>query len=374
MSFQSHKRVRRRPQVLQRPRGIIHPRVQKVGPQHFGIVAVDDPTTGKVQQTVVAQVAGVVYGTDSPGFYLFQVFTALILFLAANTSFNAFPRLAAILAQDGYMPRQFAFRGDRLAFTLGILLLGGISAGMLLLFRGETTALIPLYAVGVFVSFTISQAGMVRHWRQSHDPGWHHRLAINAFGCVLTGVVSVVVLIAKSPESLLVAVIIPTLVAMMLFIHHQYAGQAAELEVRPEAVIGPPHREERVVIPVPGLTRAVVQAVNFGRSISENVVCVHITDELAAGEALRERFERQLPGVPVVIVESPFRSLVNPFVAYLDVTYTDPDIVVIVVLPEYVGKHLWDRILYNQVTNRLRRALVGRPHTVIATIPYRGEW
>jgi len=139
-------------------------------------------------------------------------------------------------------------------------------------------------------------------------------------------------------------------------------------------VIGPPHREERVVIPVPGLTRAVVQAVNFGRSISENVVCVHITDELTAGEALRERFERQLPGVPVVIVESPFRSLVNPFVAYLDVTYTDPDIVVIVVLPEYVGKHLWDRILYNQVTNRLRRALVGRPHTVIATIPYRGEW
>ncbi|MFI5261641.1 MAG: APC family permease [Candidatus Limnocylindrales bacterium] len=342
--------------------------------QHFGVVAVDDPTTGKVEQTVVAQVAAIVYGPDSLGFYLFQVFTALILFLAANTSFNAFPRLAAILAQDGYMPRHFAFRGDRLAFTLGILLLGGISAGVLVLFHGETTALIPLYSVGVFVSFTISQGGMVRHWHLSHDQGWHQRLAINAFGCALTAVVSVVVVVAKAPSSLLVAIIIPTLVAMMLFIHRQYSGQAKELEVRPEAVIGPPHREERVVIPVPGLTRAVVQAVNFGRSISENVVCVHVTDDLAAGEALRERFERQLPGVPVVIVESPFRSLVNPFVAYLDVTYTDPKIIVIVVLPEYVGKHWWDRVLYNQVTNRLRKALVGRPHTVIATIPYRGEW
>jgi amino acid transporter len=341
--------------------------------QHLGVVPIDDPTTGKVQQTVVAQVASLVYGADSPGFYLFQIFTALILFLAANTSFNAFPRLAAILAQDGYMPRHFAFRGDRLAFTLGILLLGAISAGVLLLFRGETTALIPLYSVGVFVSFTISQGGMVRHWRQTREPGWRRRMAINAFGCALTGVVSVVVLVAKSPESLLVAVIIPTLVGLMLFIHHEYRSQAQELEVRPDVVIGPPHRKQRVVIPVPGLTRAVVTAVNFGRSISDNVVCVHITDDLEAGERVRARFERQLPGVPVVIVESPFRSLVNPFVAYLDVTYTDPEIITIVVLPEYVGRHFWDRVLYNQVTNRLRQALVGRPHTVIATIPYRRD-
>ncbi len=186
--------------------------------------------------------ASLVYGANSPGFYLFQVFTALILFLAANTSFNAFPRLAAILAQDGYMPRHFAFRGDRLAFTLGILLLGGISAIVLLIFGGETTALIPLYSVGVFVSFTISQGGMVRHWRQTHDPGWGRRMAINAFGCALTGVVSVVVLVAKAPESLLVAVIIPTLVGLMLFIHHEYQSQAQELEV-------PPGRRHRAAAP-----------------------------------------------------------------------------------------------------------------------------
>ena len=341
--------------------------------QHLGIVPVDNPVTGKVQQTVVAQVASAVYGQDSIGFYLFQTFTALILFLAANTSFNAFPRLAAILAQDAYMPRHFAFRGDRLAFTLGILLLGGISAALLIAFGGQTTALIPLYAVGVFVSFTISQAGMVRHWLGDRTRGWQYRISINAVGCLLTGVVSVVVLVEKAPSSLLVAVIIPLLVAMMLFIHRQYHSQGRELEVRPSAVIGPPRRAERVVIPVPGLTRAVVQAVNFGRAISSEVLCVHVTDDIEAGEALRARFERQLPGVPFVIVESPLRALVQPFVAYLDVTSKDPEMITIVVLPEYVGRHWWDRILYNQLAASLRRALVGRPHTVIATVPYRGE-
>jgi amino acid transporter len=339
----------------------------------FGLVPVDDPVTGTVRETVVAQVAATVYGSGSIGFYLFQAFTALILFLAANTSFNAFPRLAAILAQDGFMPRHFGLRGDRLAFTLGIALLGGISAALLAFFGGETTLLIPLYSVGVFVSFTISQAGMVRHWLAERTSGWRHRLGINAFGAVLTGVVAVVVTVFKAPESLLVAVIIPVLVGVMLFIERQYAQQERELQVRPGVVIGPPHRKERVVIPIPGMTRAVVQAVNFGRTISEDVLVVHVTDDVGAAEALRERFERQMPGVPMVIVESPFRSLIRPFVTYLDVTTTDPEIVTIVVLPEYVARHWWDRLLYNQVTNSLKRALLGRPNTVVTTVPYRRE-
>jgi amino acid transporter len=339
----------------------------------FGLVPIDDPVTGTVRQTVVAQVAATVYGSGSIGFYLFQAFTALILFLAANTSFNAFPRLAAILAQDGFMPRHFGLRGDRLAFTLGIALLGGVSAALLAFFGGETTLLIPLYSVGVFVSFTISQAGMVRHWLAERTSGWRHRLGINAFGAVLTGVVAVVVTVFKAPESLLVAVIIPVLVGVMLFIERQYAQQERELQVRPEAVIGPPHRKERVVIPIPGMTRAVVQAVNFGRTISKDVLVVHVTDDVEAAEALRERFERQMPGVPMVIVESPFRALIRPFVTYLDVTTTDPEMVTIVVLPEYVARHWWDRLLYNQVTNSLKRALLGRPSTVVTTVPYRRE-
>jgi hypothetical protein len=339
----------------------------------FGLVPLDDPATGKVSQTIIAQVAAVVYGSGSIGFYLFQLFTALILFLAANTAFNAFPRLAAILAQDGFMPRQFSFRGDRLAFSLGIVVLGVVAAALVVIFGGQTTALIPLYSVGVFVSFTISQSGMVRHWLHERTPGWHYRISINAVGALLTGVVAVVVTVFKAPESLLVAVVIPILVGIMLFIERQYRQQAKELEVRPETVIGPPHRKERVVIPVPGINRAVVQAVNFGRTISEDVMVVHVTDDVESAEALRARFEHQMPGVSMVIVESPFRSLIRPFVTYLDVITTDPEMITIVVLPEYVARHWWDRLLYNQVTNGLKRALLGRANTVVTTVPYRRE-
>ncbi len=212
----------------------------------FGIVPVPD-------KTVISQVATAVYGSDTVGFYLFQGFTALILILAANTSYNAFPRLAAIVALDSYMPRHFSFRGDRLAYTLGIAILSGLAITLVILFGGDTHALIPLYSVGVFVSFTLSQGGMVRHWHRVQGDGWRRRLATNAVGCALTAVVSVVVLIEKAPSSLLVAVIIPTLVLMMLFIHRQYQHTSEELKVRPDLIIGPPRRQERAVIPVPGL-------------------------------------------------------------------------------------------------------------------------
>jgi amino acid transporter len=324
--------------------------------------------------TVVAQVAARVYGSGSIGFYLFQAFTALLLFLAANTSFAAFPRLGAILAQDGFMPRQFAFRGDRLAFTAGIILLGLVAAALVTLFGGSTHALIPLYAVGVFIDFTISQSGMVRHWAREKPRGWRWRLAINAFGAILTGIIAVVVTLAKAPTSLVVIGLIPILVATMLFIRKEYREVGEELELRPEQVIGPPRKRERVIVPVPGLSRAVVQAVNFGRAISEDVRAVHITDDAEGAQRLRYDWERQLPGVPLVIVESPYRSLVRPFVAYLEVMAPpDPDTITIVVLPEYVPRHWWERLLYGQVTRRLREALLGRPNTVVAAVPYRRE-
>jgi hypothetical protein len=324
--------------------------------------------------TVVAEVASTVFGTDSAGFYLFQAFTALILVLAANTSFNAFPRLAAILAVDGFMPRQFAFRGDRLAYTLGIVLLSGAAAALVIWFQGDTHDLIPLYSVGVFVSFTLSQSGMVRHWLADRVPGWRWRLGINAIGAVLTGVVLVVVLVSKAPQSLLVAVIIPVLVGMMLFISREYRNVAGELALRPDQTFGAPRKRNRVIIPVPGISRAVVQSVQFGRSLTDDVRAVHITEDADEALALRKDWEARLPGVPLVIVETPYRSLVTPFLHYLDVMApSDKDTVTIVVLPEYVPRHWWDRILYNQTANRLKRALVGRPDTVVADVPYARE-
>ncbi len=339
---------------------------------NFGITHIDLPE----KQTVISQIAGRVYGAGSIPFFLFQGFTALLLVLAANTSFNAFPRLLAILAIDGHMPRQFSFRGDRLAYSYGIIVLATVAASIIVIFNGETHLIIPLYAVGVFIDFTISQAGMIRHWRRTRPIGWRRRLAINAFGMTLTAIVAVVVTVAKAPQSLIVLVLIPVLVGVMSFIHRQYAGQEAELEVRPEFVVPLPHRTQRVVIPVNGINRAVVQAVVFGRTLATDVRAVYITEDPEAGDALRRKWERQVPGIPLVIVESPYRALVGPITAYLDVLdqqWPDDqlDPITIVVLPEYVARHWWDRLLYNQSAKRLKSALVGREHTVIADEPYR---
>ena len=336
------------------------------------------PTVGDIP-TTVSLVAGSTFGNGSVLFVLFQAATALILFLAANTSFNAFPRLGAILAVDGYMPRQFSYRGDRLAYSWGIIVLSTVAAFLIWLFRGNVTALIPLYSVGVFVCFTLSQIGMVKHWRSEHGPGWQWRMAINAFGAVLTAVVLVVVVSVKFVDgAYLVVILIPTLVAMMLFIHRQYDASRRELQVRQDLVFSPPHREERAVVPIAGVNRAVIQAVNVARSVADDVRAVFITENAEDGAVVRERWERQVPGVPLVVVESPYRALTGPLEAYLDVLDSawppdKPAPITFVVLPEYVARSWWERILYNQSAKRLRAALLGRPHTVVVNVPYRRE-
>jgi amino acid transporter len=338
----------------------------------FGIVPIDEPAP----RTVISQVAATIYGDGSIGFYLFQAFTALILFLAANTSYNAFPRLAAILAKDGYMPRQFSFRGDRLAFTSGVVILSLVAIALLIIFGGNTTALIPLYSVGVFVSFTISQSGMVRHWLRERAAGWSWKLGVNGFGAALTGAVAVVVLIAKAPTSLLVAVVIPALVVMMLFIHRQYRASAAQLAIDPDAVIPRPQRDDRVIVPVTGVNRAIVQAVNVGRSIGPDVRAVIVSDDGPAALAKREEWDRRFDDVPLDIVETEVRILLEPILAYLDhldaqLPAGQPAPMTFVIVPEFVPRHWWERGLYNQSAKRLRAALIGRPHTVVVDMAYR---
>ena len=329
--------------------------------------------------SIVALAARTAFGEGSALFITFAASTALILFLAANTSFNAFPRLAAILAEDGHMPRQFAFRGDRLAYSWGIVLLAGVAFALLWAFGGDTHALIPLYSVGVFLCFTLSQAGMIRHWLRVREPGWRWRLSVNALGCILTGVVLGIVVFEKFADgAYLVVILVPVLVGMMLFIKQQYSRSAAVLSIAPNVVVRPPHREERVVVPIPGLNRAVVQAINVGRSIDNDVRAVYITDDPGSAVQLRADFDRQVPGVPLVVVESPYRVLVGPMLAYLDVLDAawPPDKeapITFVVIPEYVARSWWERILYNQSAKRLRTALLGRPHTVVVDVPYRRE-
>jgi hypothetical protein len=329
--------------------------------------------------TAIAQLGAAVFGPGSLLFVALQIATALILFLAVNTSFNAFPRLAAILANDEFMPRQFSLRGDRLAFSWGIVVLAAIAGALIVLFQGDVHLLIPLYSVGVFVCFTLSQTGMVRHWFAVRDSGWWWRAGVNALGGVLTFIVLIVVASVKfGGGAWLVLVLIPLEVALFWFIHRQYAAARVHLALRPEQVVAAPHREERVVIPVNGLNRAVVHAVNVGRSMADDIRAVLVADDHDYAEEVQEAWARQVPGVPLVVVESPYRALTGPLLAYLDVLDQSwpPDKetpITFVVIPEFVPRHRWERLLYNQSTNQLKRALLGRPNTVVTNVPYRRE-
>ena len=329
--------------------------------------------------TVLAQIGGAVFGDGSIAFFVLQASAALILFLAANTSFNAFPRLAAILAADGYVPRQFAFRGDRLAFSWGIVVLATVAVAMLVIFGADTHALIPLYSVGVFICFTLSQTGMVRHWVKERSSGWAWRALVNGSGAVLTGVVFMVVAAVKFWDGAwMVLLFIPILIAMMLFVSHQYASSARQLTMRPGAAVPQPHRHNRVVIPISGVNRAVVQALNVARSITTDIRAVYVSDDAGHSDAVRELWAQAVPDVPLVLVESPYRALIAPVVAYLDVLDRSwpndkEEPITFVLIPEYVARRWWERMLYNQAAKQLRVALLGRAHTVVINVPYRRE-
>jgi amino acid transporter len=325
-------------------------------------------------ETVISQIGRAVMGTGV-AYYILQFSTMGILVLAANTSFADFPRLASLLARDGFMPSRFAFRGERLAFSTGIVALAVLSIVVLGAFRGRVEALIPLYAIGVFTSITLSQAGMVVHWRRERGEGWRRSIAINGTGAVATGIVTVIFAVAKfALGAWLIVIIIPLLVGAMLFIGRQYRRRRLETEVRRESVIGPPRRHQRVIVPAADVTRDVVQAIRFGRTMSDDVTAVHVTDDLEAGERIRDRFDKQLPGVPLVIVESPYRSLVPPLVRFLEAAADGSgEDVVVVLLPEYVPRHWWERFLYNENGQRIERALLGRSNILVAEVPFRRE-
>ena len=326
-----------------------------------------------IGETVLSQVGRTVFGGTGLPYYILQFATMGILILAANTSFADFPRLSSILARDGFFPRQFALRGERLAFNSGIVMLSLASIGLVVAFGGSTDRLIGLYAIGVFTSFTLSQAGMVRHWFMERGSGWRRSSFINGIGAVVTAIVVVVIAVSKFDQGVwMIVIVVPILVLLMLFIKHEYAMEGLGLEVQPDLVFGPPHRRQRVVVAAQAMSRAVVQAVKVGQSMGEEVQIVHVTLDPIEGERFRERVERQLPGVRVVLVESPYRALVRPFVRYLEVSQAeDPDRVTIVLLPEHLPRHWWDRILYNQNVHRIRSALVGRKDFVVLDTPYR---
>jgi amino acid transporter len=336
-----------------------------------GVTGAAPAATG---ESVISQIGRATFG-PGPLYYILQFSTTGILILAANTSFADFPRLSSILARDGFMPSRFAFRGERLAFSTGIVVLAALAIVILVAFGGRVEALIPLYAIGVFTSITLSQAGMVRHWLRERSAGWRRSAAINGFGAAATAVVTLVFAIAKfALGAWLIILIVPVLVGAMAFVHRQYERRRVETQVRPELTFGAPHRRTRVIVPVAEVTRDVVQAIKFGLTMSDHVLAVHVTDDVEQAEELRARFARQLPGIPLTIVESPYRALLRPLVRFLEFTADQaPDEVIVVLLPEYVSRHWWERILYNQNTRRIRADLLGRRNLLVAEVPYRRD-
>ncbi|MGH2488364.1 MAG: APC family permease [Candidatus Limnocylindria bacterium] len=328
---------------------------------------VPDPTE---EQTVLAILARHLIG-DGPFLVLVQISTALLLTLAANTSFADFPRLSSFLARDGFMPRQFGFRGDRLAFSTGILALAGLAIVLLIAFGASVTSLIPLYTLGVFVAFTLSQGGMVRRWWLRREPGWRRGFLINGLGAVTTAVIVLVVASSKFVQGAwLVMIMVPLLVGLMLAIRRHYRTMSQAI-----AATGPiPLRSAPmpiVVVPVARLDNPALDALAFARSISNEALAVHVAYDPATARELSQGWAEVGGGTELVIVESPYRAMVGPFLRYLDaLQQQDPDRRILVILNEVVPRHWWDNLLHNQTALRLKLRLFFRPNTIVADVPY----
>jgi len=331
--------------------------------------------------TVIAQIGEAVFGKNVL-FYTLQLATMMILILAANTSFAGLPSLASVMATDRVLPRQFSFRGDRLAFSHGIIVLGLAAIGLLIVFRADTHALIPLYAVGVFVGFTLSQVGLVRHWQGMDSREAKVSLVINAAGAVVTGAVLTIVAATKFIDGAWITLAgIIVLVVAFQRIHSHYIRVEEQLDVEgpePAPAPVPPPAEVKagesgrpVIVPVDQINRAVLRTLDYARTMSNNIAAVHVTDQVEEGERLRERWQQTVPDVPLLIIESPYRSFLAPMLAYIDaVDQRDPGAYITVVLPEFVPAHFWEGILHNQSAVPLKRALLHRPNTVIIDVPY----
>ena len=322
-------------------------------------------------ETVNSMLTRSLVGEGTPFYYVVQIATAVILLLAANTGFTGFPRLASVLADDRFMPRQFAFRGERLAFSFGIIALALMSALVLVAFGGSVTKLVPLYTIGVFVAFTLSQSGLVRRWRRLRNPGWRASMAINTFGAAVTFVVLIVVAYTKFEHGAwMVLVVMPILVAMLYGINRHYTSVSDALTLaspdEPLPIVKPPV----VIVPVARLDRATLQAVAFAHSISPTVKAVHIATTAESADEFRDRWSRWSRDIPLDVIESPYRSLLQPLLRYIERIDERDDRPITVVLAEFVPRNWWEWILHSQTALRLKLALLFRPNTIVIDVPY----
>ena len=329
------------------------------------------------EETILSALARQLLG-NSPFYYLIQISTLLILSVAANTSFADFPRVAAILARDSFLPRQFTGLGDRLVFANGIVVLSIATGGLIILFQGDTHALVPLFAVGAFLAFTLSQSGMVVHWIRERGAHWQIKTLANGLGALATGVTLMVVAISKFGQGAWITILlIPLLVTMFLKIraHYREVGEQLSLHGLPPSLR--PYPTPRVVIPISGVHRGIIDAVDFARGISQDVTVVYIELDPASTSRVKKDWEHWFPDIPLEVRPSPYRSIIGPLLDFLDETdekHNDGRLAA-VVLPEFIPAKWWHGLLHNQTTWLIKAALLYRRRTlgfprVIIDVPY----
>jgi amino acid transporter len=331
--------------------------------------------------TIISQFARAAFG-DSVGYYLVQACTSLILVLGANTAFADFPRLTSLLARDHYAPHQLAFRGERLAFSNGIILLGLLGAALIVLFGGDTGSLIPLYALGVFMAFTMSQSGMVRHWWRERGPRWRFKAFVNGLGATLTGTVAIVAGITNLSDpdyplipgfwlgwgTWLAIIIIPSMMWLFAKIHGHYARVAES--TRPVSVAEPHAFRTVIVVPVARINSPTVRALRFARSLSPNVSAVYVRTEPSGSSEVEENWMTWGGDIPLTVIDSPYRSLGGPLLQYLaEVRNLEQADIVMVVVPEFVPIRWWEHLLHNQSAQFLKLALLFRSGFVVTSVP-----
>lgn len=330
---------------------------------HLGIVPKED-------ETIVSQIARATFG-DGPLYYLVQGATMLILVLAANSAFNGFPRLASLLARDGYMPHQMSGLGDRLVFSNGAIILGLFSCLLILLFGGDTHALIPLYAVGVFLSFTLSQAGMVKRWLAKRGPHWQAKLVVNGFGALTTAVATGIIASTKFAHGAwIVIVLIPVLIMWFRSIHRHYKAVSEQVALsrdhRP-----PLPRSNIIIVPISGVNRAVIRAVDYARQRATDVRAVLVDIDPRDTARIEIQWAQWGCGVPLIVLPSPYRSILETLLDYVEqLLQKDHECWVTVVLPEILPARWWQNILHNQRALMLKAALLFKERVILTDVPF----
>jgi hypothetical protein len=344
------------------------------GTLFFGITVLSSQygIVPREEETMVSQLARQIFN-ESPLYYLIQAFTMLILILAANTSFADFPRLSFFLARDGFVPRQFAHRGDRLVFSNGVLILALVAALLIVAFNGDTHALIPLYTIGVFVSFTLSQSAMVRRWISRREPGWWWRAGINGLGALTTAVVLIVVTATKFTHGAwIVVVLVPLLMAAFLAVNRHYRQVAKQLSL--EAYDVPPPLKHTVFVLVGDLHRGVIPALQYAKSISPDAHAIYIEQDPEKTRILQEKWQNWGQGVPLMVLQSPYRSLLIPLLRLLRrLQHKDEHHLITIVLPEFIPARWWQHLLHNQTALLIKGALLFWKGVIVIDVPYHLE-